>query len=183
MRKIISLLFATGLLSLFFLPALADSPPRSGVQPRIASSAGVQNPTMTGAFYAGVLGSYDWESDALSAFTAGGLVGYHVRSANLGFGVEADATRRLENIRDVDEIDQWTFTARGRLGFYLTPERSSPFFYGTAGYAWQANEESLVWGGGLELYTTERTTVRAEVLRVENEFETTTARAALLFKF
>ena len=188
-------------LSVSFVPAaLADGlPSRSKVAAPCASfpchpDAKLYQPAprddlvrdaMSGSFYlaGGVAG--DLYSDDRS-FSAGLVAGYLARTSNFGFGLEADAFRRLENVEppkysSLEEIDNWLFTARARGGVFLT---NTLFAYGTAGLAWSTGAQGdLVWGGGLELSTDDKTFIRGEVLRFEDGLEPTTARFVVGRKF
>lgn len=141
--------------------------------------------TMVGGAFAGAFGQYNW-TDEETPWLAGAFAGYILRNQTWGFGAEVDATRRFENLpcsygTCPEEIDNWMFTARGFAGMFVG---QGLFAYGTAGLAWEGEARNdFVWGGGVKLTTTERTFVKAEVLKIERDDEPLLFRVGLGFTF
>jgi outer membrane immunogenic protein len=130
--------------------AAADGPSRGGEWPNI--------PWTWSGLYGGVhVGSVDaWFDDGL---VGGVQVGKNWQAGKIVYGIEGDFS-----LSGADSID-WVATARGRVGYLLSP---SILAYGTAGFGfvegWHDTETDFVYGLGVEGMLTQAASVRLEYL-------------------
>jgi opacity protein-like surface antigen len=159
--SLLGLALAIGLLFPFCSSALAESVPKR--QPGTSYSR-IDPPASVGSFYLTALIQSDVGFD--SEELAGGVAaGYVLRlESGLILGAEVDAVRRFTNLSYAEEIDQWTFSARGRVGYLLMPQLMA---YGTAGLGFRSDETAFVYGFGVEWGVIDQVSLRAEVLRFE----------------
>lgn len=142
----------------------------------------------TGYLFASVLAGYNLDEEGfdknelgdLALWSGGGAIGYLFRAGGVVTGVEADAMRRLENVGGSEEIDNWTFTARGLLGLAPT---TGTLIYATAGLAYQFGGTGLVYGAGGKYALSERTALRLDVLQFDQGTEPIQVRFGMDFKF
>ena len=158
MKKI--LLTTLGLAAMGIAPAVAaDLPSRSYTKaPPVVEPL----PTWAG-FYIGAVGGYASEDNGSNSFNrkggfAGGTLGYNWQTANVVFGIEADAawadvtssTSGLALVPGLGvvplsgtaKIQDWG-TVRGRLGYAFGPA----LLYVTGGYAWADSKISFTVPG------------------------------------
>ena len=142
------------------------------------------------------------ESGPADGFVGGGQIGYNWQSGQIVYGLEADVSfadisfkESFMGVTVKGSID-WMATARGRVGFLLTP---SVLAYGTVGFgiaggSGSANlpgvvkfsvsdsESDLVFGVGLEAKFSDTMSARIEYLAF-NDNDIDVIRAGLNFRF
>lgn len=165
---LLALTVATGMAAGASLAA-ADGPSKGAEWPNIPWR------TWQGVYGGIHAGSVDaWWDDGLAA---GIQIGRNWQAGNIVYGIEGDVS-----LSGADSLD-WMATARGRLGYLLTP---SLLLYGTAGVGlvdteWDGTETDFVYGLGVESKLTRTTTVRLEYLGY-SDTDVDVVRVGLNFK-
>jgi outer membrane immunogenic protein len=165
------------------MPALADG----GWTPTVRSDY----PSIWQGAYVGLhLGQ--GESGPADGFVAGAQIGYNWQSGPIVFGLEADASYAdiSENFFGIEASIDFLATARGRLGYLVTP---NILVYGTAGFGIVSasasipgfsvddTETDLVYGVGVEGKFARNMSVRFEYLTF-GDLDVNVFRAGLNFK-
>lgn len=174
---------AIALLGLAAPLALADSPPRQSkvwtpqeLPPSVAP--------LSSAVYMSVIGSYASLDEEFSdgQFRAGLGIGYLAKFATLGVGVDFDATRHLnqDDFKFDNELDNWNFSARARVGWFVTPTLM-PF--ASVGWARLFTQDTMSYGLGIESFTSERISLRFEATKYEIDDSLLDLKASINFKF
>jgi outer membrane immunogenic protein len=177
------------------VPAVADGPPGSAYYER------PYQPSIWQGLYGGV--HLGWgESGVADGFVGGAQIGYNWQKGQVVYGLEADVSladisyeERFMGVTAKASID-WLATARGRVGFLLTPRILA---YGTAGFGIASASASasvpgvvkisvddtqtdIVYGLGLEGKVSEAMSLRVEYLAF-GDHDVGVVRAGLNFKF
>jgi outer membrane immunogenic protein len=176
------------------VPAAADKPPG------VYSGHGYQ-PAIWRGLYGGV--HLGWgESGPADGIVGGAQIGYNWQAGQIVYGFEADVSAAdisySENFFGVQaeaSID-WLATARGRLGFLVTP---NVLAYATAGFGIASasasasipglvklsiddTETDIVYGIGVEAKVTDATSLRVEYLAF-GDLDIDVIRAGVNFRF
>lgn len=131
------------------------------------------------------------ESGSADGFVGGAQVGYNWQTGLVVYGLEADVsfTGIEETVMGVTASIDWLATARGRVGYLLTPRILA---YGTAGFGMakasashglgSETESDFVYGLGVEGKINQSLSLRLEYLAF-SDLDIDVVRAGLNFKF
>ncbi len=184
LKGVAGAVFALGLL-LTVAPALAEG--IAAKQPRQWAGVTLDPPTpsLTGSFYLSVLGSYTsldmGEGDNLNQWRAGVGLGYLAKLGKIGFGFDVDAMRHFDsNMQFSNELDNWNFSARARMGYFLTPQIMP---YVSTGWARIFTEDTWTYGLGVELFSTEKMSFKVEATKYEVSDDLLDIKVGVSFRF